>query len=210
MLATNSLDTPVIGVSARRDGGHFYLRSVRQRLEKLQMSRPAAAFGIVDDLALFGGVIAGPASLAAFAGDAPLNTDDHAVVSYLARRITYAPTSTPRDRLLELVASVGNSPEELLAGADNAWSARLAAYWHARDEYLESGRRVRPSYDVREPLLAVLSTSRDFRPAYDPLLQMAGALAATDSDGAVICRWPGFRAEQVRAYCVARFGFSFG
>jgi spermidine synthase len=33
---------------------------------------------------------------------------------------------------------------------------------------------------VREPLLSVLRISPDFRPAYDPLLQMAGALAATD------------------------------
>jgi spermidine synthase len=30
---------------------------------------------------------------------------------------------------------------------------------------------------VREPLLSVLRSSPDFRPAYDPLLRMAGALA---------------------------------
>ena len=33
---------------------------------------------------------------------------------------------------------------------------------------------------VREPLLAVLRISPDFRPAYDPLLRMAGALVAID------------------------------
>jgi spermidine synthase len=33
---------------------------------------------------------------------------------------------------------------------------------------------------VREPLLAVLKTSPDFRPAYDPLLQLARALGRTD------------------------------
>ena len=43
---------------------------------------------------------------------------------------------------------------------------------------------MRPSTDVRAmlaqvkaPLLAVLRTSPDFRPAYDPLLRMAQALA---------------------------------
>jgi spermidine synthase len=32
----------------------------------------------------------------------------------------------------------------------------------------------------RAPLLAVLNTSPDFRPAYDPLVRMAEALARTD------------------------------
>jgi spermidine synthase len=33
---------------------------------------------------------------------------------------------------------------------------------------------------LREPLLAVLRTSPDFRPAYDPLLNLAGAVARFD------------------------------
>jgi spermidine synthase len=37
---------------------------------------------------------------------------------------------------------------------------------------------------VREPLLAVLRISPDFRPAYDPLLAMATALARSDLAGA--------------------------
>jgi spermidine synthase len=192
MLATNSLDTPVIGLVARRDGERIELPDVRQRLRDLQMSRPAAAFGIVDDLALLGSFIAGPGSLAHFAEGAPLNTDDHSVVSYLAPRITYAPTSAPRDRLLELLANVDLDSGELLAGAaDAGWTSRLVAYWQARDKYLEYGRDVRPTPDVhdmlaqvRDPLLAVLRISPDFRPAYDPLLQMAGALASSDSTGA--------------------------
>jgi hypothetical protein len=64
------------------------------------------------------------------------------------------------------------------------WSARLAAYWSARDRFLEVGRDVVPTRDagrmlaqVREPLLGVLRISPDFRPAYDPLLRMANALS---------------------------------
>ena len=37
---------------------------------------------------------------------------------------------------------------------------------------------------VREPLLAVLNVSPDFRPAYDPLLNMALALARVDAAAA--------------------------
>jgi spermidine synthase len=192
MLATNSLDTPVIGLVARRDGERIELQQVRDRLKAVRMPRPAAASGIVDDLALLGSFIAGPSSLAKFAADAPLNTDDHTVVSYLAPRITYAPDSTPRDRLFELLANVDGDAAELLAETgDSAWNQRLVAYWDARDRYLLSGRDVHPSRDVhemlaqvREPLLTVLRISPDFRPAYDPLLQMAGALARSDSAGA--------------------------
>jgi spermidine synthase len=53
------------------------------------------------------------------------------------------------------------------------------------------GRGVTPSRDpaqmlrqVRDPLLSILRVSPDFRPAYDPLLRMAMAIAATDASAA--------------------------
>jgi len=53
------------------------------------------------------------------------------------------------------------------------------------------GRDVRPSQrvedmlaQVRGPLLSVLRISPDFRPAYDPLLAMATALARSDAASA--------------------------
>lgn len=182
MLATHSLETPVVGLVALRDADRFDVGRVRRRPE----------FGIDDELALFGSFIAGPRALARFAGDARLNTDDHPVVAYAAPRITYAPDSAPRDRLLALLGELGIGPDELVAPpADTAWRMRLAAYWAARDRYLEAGRDVRPTADVRrmlsqvrEPLLSVLRISPDFRPAYDPLLRMAGALAPTDAAAA--------------------------
>jgi spermidine synthase len=68
---------------------------------------------------------------------------------------------------------------------------RLLDYRRARTQFLEAGRSVHASGDVRqmlaqvrEPLLAALRTSADFRPAYDPLLRMAAALARTDPAGA--------------------------
>jgi len=177
MLATNSLETPVVGLVARTDGGRFDAGRARVRAE----------FGVDDNLALFGSFIAGPRSLARFAGDAPLNTDDRPVVAYSAPRITYAPDSLPRDRLIDLLHQMEISPEELV-DADTAWRSRLASYWTARTRFIEAGRDVRPTPDVqqmlaqvREPLLAVLRISPDFRPAYDPLLRMGAALARVDA-----------------------------
>jgi spermidine synthase len=191
MLATNSLETPVLGLVSRRDGEPIEVAGVRRRLAAMNTPRPLVDFGITDDLAVLGNFIAGPGALARFAGAAPLNTDDHPVVTYLAPRITYAPDSAPRDRLLELLADVHIEPAELLVSSDAQWTQRLAAYWQARNRYLELGRDVRPTYDaramlaqVREPLLSVLRISPDFRPAYDPLLRMAYGIAPSDTAAA--------------------------
>jgi spermidine synthase len=85
---------------------------------------------------------------------------------------------------------LGLTPAELV-DATAAEGQRLAAYWAARDRFLDAGRNVRPVADaalmlaqVREPLLEVLRTSPDFRAAYDPLLRLAGALARSDPDAA--------------------------
>ncbi len=191
MVATNSLDTPVIGLVSRRDGERFEVEDVRHRLATVETARAMAEFGIADDLSLLGAFIAGPKSLASFAGNATINTDDHPVVTYLAPRITYAPDSAPRDRLLALLDLVDIEGVELLAAGDPVWKQRLAAYWQARDRYLALGRNVRPTFDAREmlaqvqePLLSVLTISPDFRPAYDPLLRLAHGVAASDSRAA--------------------------
>ena len=191
LLATNSLETPVLGLVARNGAGPFDRSALRGRLAGLSPARPLADYGLADDFAVFGSLVAGPHALKRFAGDAPINTDDRPVVAYRAPRITYAPDSMPRDRLLALLAEFSAQPIEL-AGlldtqGDAAWSQRLANYWAARDRFLEAGRDVRASGDirrmlarVRDPLLAVLQISPDFRPAYDPLLRMAMELARSE------------------------------
>jgi spermidine synthase len=188
VLATNSLETPVLGLVARGDGARFDLRQLRARLDSVALPRSPADFGITDDLALLGSFVAGPRALQRFAGDAPINTDDHPVVAYAAPRITYVPDSLPRDRLVVLLRELEIAPGELLEGLpDPVWSARLSAYRKARDRFIDVGRGVTPSADprrmlvqVREPLLSVLRISPDFRPAYDPLLRMAAALVRSD------------------------------
>jgi spermidine synthase len=190
VLATHSLDTPLIGLIARRDGDYVDLEGPRAALAA--HAGAASAVDLGDDLSLLGSFIAGTQALEQFAAAAPLNTDDHPVVAYLAPRITYEPESTPRQRLLSLLGELHIEPAELSGPQfDDAWSRRLVAYWNARDRYLQIGSEVLPTDDVdamlaqvRAPLLDVLETSPDFRPAYDPLVSMARALGVTDPQAA--------------------------
>ncbi len=184
MLASNSLGTPVVGLVGARDGARFDWVRLRDRLQ--QADGPMHS-GIADEFALLGGFVAGPEALRRFAGSAAANTDDHPVVAYRAPLVTYAPTSTPPERLMELLSEVSIVPSELVVDAPGGTTVRLAAYWAARDRFIELGRHVQPTTDVRdmlaqvrEPLLAILATSPDFRSAYDPLLRMASDLAHGD------------------------------
>lgn len=192
LLASNSLETPVLGLIGRDDAHRFDAAAVHERLVRAGLPAGVAGLGLEDEFAVLGSFVAGSAALRRFAADAALNTDDHPVVAYRAPRVTYAPDSLPRDRLIALLGQLTVDPRELIVStADPAWRARLEAYWAARDRFIASGRDVRPSprveemlQQVREPLLAVLRISPDFRPAYDPLLAMATAQARSDAAGA--------------------------
>lgn len=192
VLATFSLETPVLGLVARADGRPPDVADFDRRLAAKVLPMRPEALGMADAFGVLGNFVAGPSALARFARAAPANTDDHPVVGYKAPRITYAPDSLPRERLFALLHELDVAPVDVIgADADAARAQRLAAYWHARDRFLDAGRSVRPVADarhmlaqVRGPLLSVLRISPDFRPAYDPLLRMADALARTDRDAA--------------------------
>jgi spermidine synthase len=192
MIASGSLETPVLGLVGRRDAERFDAAALHQRLRHVALPERVNGIGLEDDLAVLGSFIAGPAALRRLADGAPVNTDDRPIVAYLAPRITYAPNTSPGDRLLGLLQELSLEPEQLISPTpDASWPSHLAAYWTARNRFLESGRRVRPSprledmlAQVRDPLLSVLRISPEFRPAYDPLLLMATALARSDVEGA--------------------------
>jgi spermidine synthase len=184
LLASNSIETPVLGLVGRADDGRFDVAALRGRA----IPAREAELDLGDELTVLGSFVAGPEALARFAAGAPANTDDRPVVAYRAPFVTYAPTSAPRDRLLALVRMMAIDPSAIVSAPDPAFKHRLAAYWAARDRFLEASRDVTPSSrvqdmlaQVREPLLSVLRLSPEFRPAYDPLLMMAASLARSDA-----------------------------
>ena len=178
VLASNSLDTPTLGLVARQGGTRFQATGAPPW---------ATRFDLGDPLAVLGSLVADNAGLRRFAAGAPLNTDDRPWVAYRAPRITYAPDSSPRERLLTLLAQFDVDASTLLATPDAALAGRVAAYAQARRGYLALGARTVPSPDpavmwarVGPPLLALLRQSPDFMPAARPLQRLSQALAERD------------------------------
>jgi spermidine synthase len=190
LLATNSLETPVLGLVSQQGAEGFAL----DRLQDGALAERLHALGLDDPLAVLGSFIAGPQALRRFAAGAPLNSDDFPIVAQRAPFATYAPGSSSRQRLAKLLRALDVEPREVLSARalrSEAEAARLAAYWRARDRFIELGLRVQPAADaaawieqLRAPLLAILRESPDFRPAYDPLLEMATALQRSDAGDA--------------------------
>lgn len=192
ILASNSLETPVLGLIGQSDDARFAVPSVTERFARATLPARLTSIGLEDEFSVLGSFVAGPRSLAHLAAGAPENTDDRPIVAYRAPNATYAPEASPADRLIGLLHELSLEPGEILApSTDPSWSRRLAAYWAARNQFIASGKNVRPLprvedmlAQVREPLLTVLRTSPDFRPAYDPLLGMASALARSNVSAA--------------------------
>ena len=190
MLASNSLDTPVVGLVGGKENTPFKLDELSSR--QLRATTVSRFSDTNNTLELMGNFFAGPTSLHEFSSSALINTDDHPVVVYLAPRITYAPDSQPRDRLIELLQATSIHANELLDETGAAvLTNRLSAYWRARNEYLRVGRDVQLSNNANEmlrqlhdPLLSVLHISSEFRPALRPLLHLTEALRQTDSAAA--------------------------
>lgn len=188
VLATHSLDTPVLGLVGS-DRPLPALAALDRRLAEVRSrSRTLDGLQFDDALSVAGSVIADAPALRRFAGAAAPNRDAHPIVAYRAPWLTYAADSAPRDRLLALIAALDAAPTSVFGTslpADDA--TRLAAYWRARDAYLAAGRSIVPRADpvamldeVGEPLLRVLAISPEFAPAYDPLLRLAQVIAPRD------------------------------
>ena len=191
LLATNSLSTPTLGLIGRMNETGVLTDELNARIAHSPPATRLRELHLEDELAVLGSFVAGPDALRRFASGAVVNTDDHPVVTHRAPFLTYAPTSEPRERLIALLHSFDIEPSDVLADDNEAARVRLAAYWSARTHFLEVGTQVRQSDDVqtmltqvRAPLLSILRASPDFRPAYDPLLNMAAALAQENAAAA--------------------------
>lgn len=191
VLASNSLDTPVVGLISRPDQPTWQIETVRSRMSGMSPSLVKALrhAKLDDEFAVLGSVVAGPQALREFVRGATLNTDDRPVVTHRAPWVSYAPLEPPRARLATLMQQVAPRAADVTGPSQGADAVRLEAYWAARAKYLAFGMAVRPDPDprvmldqLRRPLLDMVAISPDFRPASEPLLALAEAVRETDPD----------------------------
>jgi spermidine synthase len=190
-LAHFSLRAPIVGLVHRRDGEAFDAEGFARRLRDPSLLSELRRERLDTRFELFGGFLAGPEELRAFAGEGPANTDDRPIVLFEAPRFTYEEGAAPPEaRLLALIDAfhprAGQAWGRRVAG-EAGDAARLEAYWAARDRFLHAGAGVEETRDVQrllraveEPLLEAVRLSPDFGAAYNPLLAMAYQLYGTD------------------------------
>ncbi|MFS8042400.1 fused MFS/spermidine synthase [Xanthobacter sp. AM33] len=186
-LAQFSVETPLIALIGRHEPKAYPADWAARRITDPDLAGRLAALDMTGDFSLFGLYLAGRPELAAFAGPGPVNTDDRPLVTTDAPRIAYAGTDTPGDRLVALLAALHPTPAAVLDAADPEARARLAAYWRARDAYLETGARTLAARGPRDVigtlaprLVEIVRMSPDFEPAYGPVLAMARQRAVSE------------------------------
>ena len=189
VLASNSLDTPVLGLISRPDQSNWQIETVGSRMSAMspRMANALKRAKLDDEFAVLGSIVAGPLALKEFVRDATVNTDDRPVVTHRAPWVSYSPQEAPRNRLATLMQRLAPHATDVLGLGQTADASRLEAYWAARAKYLAFGMAVRPNPDplvmleqLRLPLLDMVTTSPDFRPASEPLLALAEAVRETD------------------------------
>ncbi|MFS8035461.1 fused MFS/spermidine synthase [Xanthobacter sp. AM11] len=186
-LAQFSVETPLVALVGRREAMAYPAGWLAARVRERSLARRLDALDLSDGMALFGLYLAGTDELRRFAGPGPLNTDDRPVVTAAAPRTAYAMADRPADRLLALITGLDPRPGAVLDGGDEEARRRLAAYWRARDGYLEMGAHTLAARGPRDVagslaprLVDLVRTSPDFEPAYLPVLAMSRQLAVSD------------------------------
>jgi Spermidine synthase len=191
-LAHYSLLTPMLCLVGSREPRHYPADWYETRVDDPRLAAALKRIDLDTDFALFGTFVGGPADLARFAGDGPINTDDRPVVTFAAPLAVYHGLAPPWGRLASLVHAMSPKPADVMTDAAPGDAAadfdqRLAAYWQGRNAFLSAGTTVRPSADPRVmaqqisgPLLAIVRTSPDFESAYRPLLALARDLSRVD------------------------------
>jgi spermidine synthase len=180
--------TPILGLVGQAEPIRYPAGWYDARVADATLRRAVEVAALSNELTLLGCFLAGPDQLASFAGDGPLNTDDHPVVVHMAPRLEYRKDEPHWARLAALLEAWTPAPGPLLApDADPAFVDRVARYARARDLYLRSVIRRAEGFEraAIRLLLESAATSRDFRTAYVMALRAALERRGTDRETAL-------------------------
>ncbi|MDB5651174.1 MAG: putative Spermine/spermidine synthase family protein [Hyphomicrobiales bacterium] len=185
-----SVGTPMLALIGPRDD-RLDLSGLERALSDPGKQHIVSSLGFHTPIDVLGQYVGGPQALNAFAGAGPLNTDDHPFVIFDAMRNVEALNAPPWSLLMAVIRKMKPNAAELppLVGYD---ASRLAAYWAARDRFLETGAALQGQPRGRALIAAAapglfdsIRISDEFDPAYDPLIAMASALMQDDRQAGV-------------------------
>jgi len=192
LLASNSLDSPLVGFWASGNGARPSFNLVDQALARspadlqprLQQAR------LTDAYAVLGSWLGSVQAWRLSSPDVRPNRDDFPLVAHQAPWDDYAPQNTPRQRLAALLQRAGSTTRAsrfaLIAPDSPAEQGQaLADYVNARDQYLQLGLSVKREGDpasmlaALEPsLVSIQHLSPHFGPAGDALAVLRQAAAS--------------------------------
>jgi spermidine synthase len=202
-LAHFSLQTPMLALCGGRGPVGLDPVALAARLDDPAARAALQRTGLLAPLDVLGLYAGGAGTLRAFAGAGPRNTDDRPVVALDAGRNVRALQGAPTALLLQVLrglapeaADLPGVPTPLAGPSAGPFAGRLAAYWRARNRFIEAGAALpegiegRALADAATPgLLEAVRLSPEFDPAYGPLLGMARSLLGTDrTAGAALLR----------------------
>jgi spermidine synthase len=182
-----NVDTPVLGLIGGLEPRQYSEDWVERRPASPALATELKRLAIADSVRFFGGFLAGPQKLRAFAGDAPLNTDDRPRVTFGAPRFVYQHQATSYGRLMKLLDLGESNPWAALgvSASANAFAQRLERYRQARDVYLRgliADAEGQPARAV-EAFIESARLSEDFTAGYAQCLTRA-ALQTGDNPAA--------------------------
>jgi spermidine synthase len=183
-MADFTLDLPALGLVGSREAMRYPLPWYPARLagnEQALATIKAQELRLEDDLRLLGRCAAGAAALRRFAGEGPLNTDDHPRVLYDAPRATARGEHSDHGLLMKLLAVEDDPAAGLVAataGSSNDLPRRLAGFIKARDAFLRGAALARTRSDTDAPAVvaAYIQSARiseDFTLGYAHALTIA-------------------------------------
>lgn len=180
-----NVDTPVLGLVGRVRSGRYSADWLEGRLAHAPLAEHLKSLALADTLRLFGHLLAGPAELRAWAGQAPLNTDDHPRVTFAAPEFSFRRNASAHGRLESFLERATADPGAALdlpsEEGSTALRQRLATYVKARDVYLR-GLMAEAEGRQQEAVDAFVESARlseDFTAGYARCLSLASALAKT-------------------------------
>jgi spermidine synthase len=196
LLASNSLDSPVVGLWAAADGARTRLDEVGLNLARIPPDLQARVeqARLTDAYAVLGSWLGSVQTWRARSPLARANRDDLPWVAHQAPWDDYAPQHTPRQRLAALLqrltpaeaADPASRPALLADDAPPEQIRALADYGRARGRYLQLGLNLEREPDPLrrlhqlEPALSDMQRlSPHFGPAGDTLALLRNAAGAT-------------------------------